>query len=130
MSVKFFLKKALRPVRIFLHKKDVVQEAYVAYLRRLPQRIQVDWLRDGKFIIGKVTAGDDEFVTQGHNAEEFIEMVNDAIFTINDIPENYIDILHKLNTYDPPEKEMKMLQDENILKATFGFSKTEARQLA
>src|SRR5574343_529680 len=48
----------------------------------LHESIHVDWKRDGNMIIGKVVSDGKEFSTQGRSPEEFIEMVNDALYTV------------------------------------------------
>lgn len=106
------------------------KEAYVAYFHKLPDTVAVSWFRDGELIVGKVVAGDNEFMTQGKNAEDFIEMVNDAIITVYGIPKNYIEAL-KIKAYQPPPEVWTALNDGKITQSKFSFEKkTEALQLA
>ncbi|PIY96101.1 MAG: hypothetical protein COY66_05095 [Candidatus Kerfeldbacteria bacterium CG_4_10_14_0_8_um_filter_42_10] len=109
--------------RIFMPQDP---EAFIAYLSKLPSSIQVKWIRDGKFIIGWISADDNEFMTQGKNAEEFIEMVNDAVYTAYEIPDNYVTVINKYKAYKPPIEEMKKLKDGSVSKANFNAKKEVA----
>jgi len=106
-------------------KKDYSQEAFEAYSLKLPNIIQVRWFRDGKFIIGEIEADGYKFMTQGRNAKEFIEMVNDALFAVYEIPEDYIDLLSKTHKFEPNEQAKSLLMDKSILRSEFGIKKLE-----
>lgn len=93
------------------------QEALDAYFNRLPEQVQVDWFRSGEFIVGQVTADGQNFMTQGKDAEDFIGMVNDAIFTYNEIPEEYRDIIKFVRVYNPPVSEREKLNNISIKKS-------------
>lgn len=96
------------------------REAWLAYFHRLPDTIEVDWQRDGGFIIGRVRAGEHRFCTQGRNAREFIEMVNDAIYAVFDIPEAYSGTL---KSYAPNHEDMQKLADGSIPAHAFNLKK-------
>jgi hypothetical protein len=106
--------------------KALAPEAIHAYYNRLPQRIRVSWQRDGQYIIGTVSDGKNEFVTQGRNADEFIEMVNDAVLAVYDIPSEYIDALRRIKTYNPPAEERIKLGDLSVMSSVFGNAKNDA----
>ncbi len=114
-----------------LFNQPLSREAFEAYLGRLPDNIQVSWFRDGEFIIGNVMAGDNQFVTQGLDADDFVEMVNDAIITVFGIPKQYYDVIRQTHTYIPPQEQMEELRNVNVKKAIISFEKNkEVAQLA
>ncbi len=109
-------------IKAFLFKKtEIIPEAYNCYRDKLPKIVKVDWERfeDG-FIVGKVSADDFNFVTQGKNAKEFVRMVNDAIYTAYEIPPKYFYALGGFTTFSPPEEELLKLKNKKIKKASFG----------
>lgn len=110
-------------------KPEISQEAFDAYFFRLPEKVEVGWFRDGNYIVGKVKTDKKEFMTQGVNPQDFIEMVNDAIYTVSNIPEDYIDILRKVKTYSPPPQEKKKLEDLNIKKSFISLEKQKHNAL-
>ncbi len=89
-------------------KPRLSREAIEAYLNRLPDVIQVDWVRNDDFIVGEVKAGEHTFMTQGKDAQDFIDMVNDGVVMINKIPKNYREII--LKTYIPSFDIQKLIQ--------------------
>ena len=119
------MKNALKFFRKIFFKPDLAQEAIEAYFYKLPDNIQVKWKRDGEFIVGWITAGDNEFMTQGYSAKDFIDMVNDAVYTYYEIPEDYVNVLSKFKSYSPPLKEVKRLENNDITEYSFGFKKNE-----
>ncbi|OGH64626.1 MAG: hypothetical protein A2821_04190 [Candidatus Magasanikbacteria bacterium RIFCSPHIGHO2_01_FULL_41_23] len=84
------------------------QEAFIAYFNKLPKEIQVEWTRDGKFIVGKIMADGNEFMTQGESAEEFVDMVNDALFSVYNIPISYFSLLES-RKFKPTQKQFEQL---------------------
>ena len=100
--------------RISFSRPDYSREAFEAYFHKLPSPVQVSWFRDGKYIVGRIIAGDHELMTQGQNAEEFIEMVNDAVHTAFDIPEDYKNLMRVAKPYNPPEEDRKRLGDRTV----------------
>ena len=120
--MKEIFNKILRS--IFPHKLS--REAFVAYYYRLPEEISVDWQRDGDFIIGTISDGENEFVTQGKDVDDFIEMVNDALITVHDIPAEYIHALKSASrTYKPNDSQRKALEDVSITHSNLSFHKNE-----
>lgn len=101
------------------------REAFEAYYHRLPETIEVGWFRNGKFIVGKVTAGDSEFMTQGVGADDFVDMVNDGVVMINRIPKEYIEIIKNTHTYNPPVEEIAKLRDKEIKAAVISAEKNK-----
>ncbi len=112
-------------VRQHLSKRKLSYEALVAYFNRLPDAVQVDWFRDGDFIIGNVKAGNSEFVTQGQDADDFINMVNESVITVNNIPYEYFDVIKELRSYTPPEEEIKALEDQSVSHSKLRVSKSD-----
>ncbi len=115
----------IKSIKKYLFKPKLSHEAFVAYFNRLPDGIKVNWHRDGKFIVGNVSADGKKFMTQGLNADEFIEMVNDAVITVFNIPEDYVDVINKSKAYFPTEEEYRKLNDNKISHSSLGFKKRE-----
>jgi hypothetical protein len=105
--------------------KRLEPEVFDAYLHRLPGKIRVDWRRDGKYIIGEVTAEENKFMTQGRSGEEFVEMVNDAVYTMYDVPEDYRHAVRQSRAYNPSSDEQQKLEDVGIKSSAISFSKSE-----
>lgn len=99
--------------RIF-GKSTLSREALIAYHDKLPEVISVRWFRDGKLIVGEVEIEGNKFFTQGTNADDFMEMVNDAIITVKDIPKDYIDTIRDTKTYKPSLEEENKLRDAEV----------------
>lgn len=93
--------------------------------QKLPNSIEVSWFRDGRFIVGQVNAGEYKFMTQGRNAKEFIEMVNDALLAVYEVPEDYLDIFLRNRKYQPDSYQMSLLTNKEIKGAEFGIKKME-----
>lgn len=112
-------------LRKILLKEPIYPEVVTAYFHKLPKRIQVEWFRDSGLIIGRiVTDTNDEFFTQGRNPEEFVEMVNDAIYTAFDVKPEYSNVLRRSSRfYRPPADEWRKLNDGKIEKSAFGLEK-------
>lgn len=115
----------INALKRLIFKPRMSREALEAYFFRLPSAIEVSWFRDGKFIVGKVTAGEREFMTQGKNADDFMNMVNDAIYAVEDIPEDYIDAIQKMRTYKPPVTEEAKLRNNDIANSVMALNKQE-----
>lgn len=103
-------------------RSSLSPEAYLAYFHKLPKKIQVEWFRDGKFIIGKIQAEGSEFMTQARSAKEFVEMVNDAVFTAYDVPLPYFQFLES-RKFKPPQIEFDKLNNAAIKSSTMSFTK-------
>ena len=104
------------------NNQEVIPEAFWAYFHRLPQKISVEWFRDGKFIVGRIDAEGDKFMTQGVSADEFIEMVNDALFSFYEIPVEYFGAL-KSRSFVPKPEEYEKLNDAAVVKSKMGLEK-------
>src|SRR3989344_6772279 len=100
--------------KLFIKPIKLEKEVFEACLNRLPMQISVEWFRDGKFIIGRVKAGDKDFLTQGLSVQDFIKMVNDSIYTVYDIPEEYADVFLKNFPYNPPLEARQKLEDLKV----------------
>ena len=110
---------------------DISPEALEAYVHRLPEEISVDWFRDGACIVGRITAGDAAFMTQAYSPSEFIEIVNDALFTVYEIPRTYADALMRHKRFEPSPEQFAKLRDADVQGARIGFSRPKLkRQLA
>jgi hypothetical protein len=127
--MNIYKQKILKRVKNFLFQPDLSQEAFEAYYHRLPEKINVDWVRDGKYIIGKVVADEYKFTTQGESVEDFVEMVNDSIYTVNGVPFEYIDAIKKAKAYNPPLEVLQQLGDLSISKNTISLIKNTEQTL-
>lgn len=114
----------------FLPQKKLSIEAFLAYYHRLPARIQVSWFRDGKMIVGEVSDGKKRFMTQGKNADDFVDMVNDALMTIYDIPREYCEVISRSISFLPDSEEREKLENLNIKRSKFGINKIAEKELA
>ncbi|MDD2785504.1 MAG: hypothetical protein PHS79_01265 [Patescibacteria group bacterium] len=126
MFAKIPLRKRLPILKSFF-KPALSPEAYFAYFHRLPDQIKVDWFRDDGMIVGKVLAGDKQFMTQGKDADDFIRMVNMSVVTAFNIPEDYFDIVNQTRTYTPPDTEKVFLGDKSVAGRSFGIAKGERK---
>ncbi len=118
MFQKMFEKivRLLRPIE--LHP-----EALIAYFHRLPDKIRVHWFRDDDFIIGTIEVdGEKPFMTQGYTAREFVEMVNEAIFVVYEIPEEYFNALGA-KKFVPSCEEFERLNNAAIQNSTLQLEK-------
>ena len=101
---------------------DGVPEAFWAYFNKLPNRIEVTWVRDGDLIVGEVKADDITFKTQGKSAQEFVDMVNDSLFAVYEIPIDYFALLEGKRFHPSPEG-FKKLNDMAINKSALNFER-------
>ena len=104
----------MKSLKNFFFKAKLSKEAFEAYFYRLPGSIEVVWHRDGEYIIGDIKTDDKEFMTQGIGAEDFIGMVNDTVYAMYDIPEEYIDSIKSYITYNPPMEQKRLLENTAI----------------
>ena len=119
------INKARRYIsRLFRSGKDLAPEASEAFFHRLPNKISVSWFRDDGYIIGEVETDKYKFKTQGEDAEDFIFMVNDAVYTMYDIPENYRVL--NLKDYSPPLKAQLALRNMSVNSSTLELLKVPA----
>ncbi len=110
-------------------RSKLSEEAFWAYYNRLPDKIQVAWFRSDNYIVGKVNVDGKEYFTQGNNANDFINMVNDLVITICEIPNDYVAIIKESRTYEPLLEERNKLEDNRINHSVIGFRKTQKKHL-
>jgi hypothetical protein len=110
---------------IFKKRASLSSEAFEAYYNKLPEKIAIDWFRDGKFIIGNIYADGEKFMTQGKSVDDFIEMVNDVIFSVYEIPKEYFPLLVQSRRYYPNEAQLKDLQNTGLTHSKLGIQKRE-----
>ena len=113
----------LQKIKYSLFPPKVDPEVAYALLSKLPNTINVEWKRDGRFIIGVIDDGSRKYTTQAYSAKEFIDMVNDAIYTVYEIPQDYLEAVSKLKAFVPPLEVMEKLNDGSIKNASFSFQK-------
>lgn len=112
----------LRKIRSLLLGEELYPEAAAAYFHRLPDRVDVQWFRDGNYIIGRIETGGDACMTQAISAREFVEMVNDSVFAAYGIPVEYFDVLRS-KRFIPTRDEFEKLNDAAIRKSTLRLEK-------
>lgn len=120
LLTKMRLKVKWDQIKKRIIKSEIFPEAFFAYFHKIPNNIQVEWFRDGEYIIGNVTAGNKKFVTQGLDADDFIRMVNESLILTFDIPQNYIDLILKNKLFTPSIEERKKLDNISVKKSSFG----------
>lgn len=114
--------------KLIARKPELYRESFDAYFNRLPNAIMVNWFRDGDFVIGKVETEDGtSFMTQAKSSDEFVEMVNDALFAVYGIPKEYFDNLMAVKKFLPKREEFEELQDASIKESSMGFVKKELK---
>ena len=99
------------------------REAFEAYLNKLPDKIEVEWFRDGNFIVGDIDADGYKFMTQAKDAEEFIKMVNHTLFDVYEIPEDYAERLFDIYKFAPKDEELERLNNGLVKKSAFHSKK-------
>ena len=104
-------------------KPKISEEALEAYYSKLPDNISVKWGRDGKYIVGKISADGQEFMTQAKSAKEFVYMVNDALFAMYEIPEEYLDILQSEKGFKPSAREFEKLNNTAVKESSMNLEK-------
>jgi len=106
-----------------LFRPKLQDEAMEAYFHRLPNGIKVEWFRDGDFIIGSIFAEGNKYMTQALSANEFIEMVNDTLLVVYNIPRAYQKELLKYKKFRPSIQEFNNLNNAAIEKSSLHFEK-------
>ena len=107
--------------------QEIIWEVLVCFRDKLPSHnVQVSWTRDGEFIVGEITAGGHTFYTQGRSAQEFVEMINDAIYASYEIPIKYAKQLGGNYRLMPPEVEFEKLNNAAVKKSTIRFDRSPA----
>ena len=114
-------------LRYFFGKNNdkIAQEAIQAYFNKLPSRIEVAWFREDGLIVGKIlTDKNEEIYTQGRNPKEFVEMVNDSVYTAFDINPEYFEVMKSTSrSYQPPELEWNKLRNAKVEHSEFSLEK-------
>lgn len=105
--------------------QEIIWEVLVCYRDKLPSSdVQVSWMRDGEAIVGEITAEGNTFYTQGRTAQEFVEMVNDAIYAVYEIPLKYAKQLGGNYRLMPSEVEFEKLNNAAVKKSTIRFDRS------
>ena len=108
----------------FLKKQQIIPQALTAYKWRFPEKIEVSVKssKDGGYVI--FINDLPGCITEAENGREVFEMVNDAIYTYLEIPEQYQPYMP---TFFPPEEIRKQLNieiPEKYLKNNFVLQRT------
>lgn len=106
-------------------KEEVIREVAEVHAQNLPKRVEVSWERDGEMIVGEISLDGDKVMTQAESAKEFVEMVNDAIYTACNIPNLYVPILGGLTRIHPTEEEFAKLDNASVKKSSPHFVQTK-----
>ena len=119
------LQNWLRKLEIVKKKAfdSTYKEAAFAYFHKLPNKIEVQWEKEGGFIVGRIKIeGEDIFMTQAKSAKEFVEMVNDAIFSVYKIPVQYFKLLEE-KKFKPNSHDFQLLNDKAVRKSVLDLKK-------
>lgn len=101
---------------------NLIYEVLLWHRRNLPsQGIEVSWTRDGEYIVGSIQVDGSTFMTQGKTAQEFVEMVNDALYAAYNVPLRYAQQLGGLYRLLPSEQEFARLNDVAVEKSSINF---------
>ncbi len=120
----------LQRIKNFIIPPRLSSEVFEAFYFKIPDVIDVSWKRDGEMIVGKVKAGDKEFYTQGKDPDEFVEMVNDSIYTVFEVPFDYIEAMSKSKPFRPTEEELTQLYNGKIPESFLSMNKNRNVQIA
>jgi len=104
-------------------KPQLSGEAFDAYFHRLPEKIQVRWKKKNQFIVGTISDGKEVYYTQGKGADDFVNMVNDAVYTMHEIPKEYYGIISQCRAYNPNKAEKERLGLKNVKSSSFSIEK-------
>lgn len=97
--------------------KEFIHEEYEAFFNKLPEKVAVDWNKDGKWIVGKIFIQDENDIlyTQAKDPDEFLDMVNDAVYMHFEIKDKYkLALSQSSRQYRPSVKEWIELNDGSI----------------
>ncbi len=123
LALRLLKEKVINTVRA--KRGNTIPEAFWAYYNKLPKRIGVTWWRDGELIVGEVLAEGVAFKTQGKSAKEFVDMVNDSLFAVYEIPIDYFALLEG-NKFHPSPEGFQKLNDMAIKKSDVNFERQTA----
>lgn len=105
----------------FFGDKEKIYEILVCYRDKLPSAdVQVSWTRDEEFIVGAINIDGEKYFTQARSADEFVEMVNDAIYAIYEVPPKYAELLGAYRLM-PQQEAYEKLKNVEIKKSSFDF---------
>jgi len=108
-----------------LFKKPLVKEQFEAYFNRLPDSFDIDWRKDGDFIVANLKVNDgEEYTFQVISAEEFVEVMNNILFEANQIPYNYQKEISKLGRFTLTDEQFNELNDKAVKKSELKINKT------
>lgn len=102
---------------------ELTQEAFDAYIHRLPGTVHVSWKKDDDDIIGQVTVDEKDFLTQAKTPDELVVMVNDAVYTAYDIPDEYREHLSQIRAYRPSPEAWEQLKKLDPNHSSLEFKK-------
>lgn len=104
-------------------KPKLTREEFDAYFNRLPENISVGWFRSDKFIIGQIEIDGQKFMTQAESADEFVDMINDTLLAVYEIPKEYFDVLLNVKKFMPNRKEFETLNNIAIKSSSMHLKK-------
>lgn len=114
------LTKTLVNLKNKIFHPEIIQEVATSYNHKLPTHVEVSWFRDGDFIIGNINIEGNVVMTQAKSAEEFVEMVNETIYAVCEVPTSYA--LHgNLRKLVPPDSEYQKLTNNLVKSSTMGL---------
>lgn len=113
--LSIYYKNKIKNIFNSLIQSKPCREVLEANFYKLPEKIEVEWFRDGKFIIGIIKVDGHEYKTQALSSDEFIEMVNDTLYTVYEIPNSCINVLSKIKRFYPSQEELNKLNN-NLIK--------------
>lgn len=117
---------ALLKERVF-GDKEIVPEVLICHRNKLPtSSVEVSWKRDGEYIVGAIKIEDEKYPTQARSAKEFVEMVNDVIYAVYEIPHKYIEPLGGAYRITPSQEEFAKLNDAAVKKSSFSVAGVKA----
>jgi len=105
------------------------QEVIAANFNKLPDKIEITWFRDGKYIIGNIKTEDNTYITQAVSADEFVEMVNDTLLAAYEIPKNCINIIRNIKKFVPTKEQFAELNNIAIKKSESSLILIKEKQL-
>jgi hypothetical protein len=103
-------------------KEEVIREVAEVHAADLPRRVEVSWERDGEMIVGEIFLDSEKIMTQADSAKEFVEMVNDAIYTACNIPNLYVPMLGGFDRIHPTPEEFAKLDNASVKKSSPRFA--------
>jgi len=107
---------------------EIIQEEFIAFSHSLPDGIKVSWKREGKFIIGKITDDDNIYYAQAKSAKDFVEMVNDVIYSVYGIKLQYYKSLGENRYFPNDSEEFERLNNKAIKKSEISLAKRPQTQ--